>query len=416
LTGQGTGSNVSSVTETFAKSFTQQAPIPEEGIARAVEIMRSGKLHRYNAAPGETSETERLEAEFAGATGARYAVAVTSGGFAMRLALRALGLGPGARVLSNAFTLAPVPGAIVAVGATPVFVGVTEDLTIDLADLEAKAGDADALLLSHMRGHIADMDRVMEIAHAAGLPVIEDCAHTMGAAWAGTPSGRHGAIGCYSTQTYKHANSGEGGFVVTDDADLAAKMILMSGSYMFFDRHGAAPEPEIVAAHAGEMPNVSGRMDNLRAAVLRPQIAALSENAAKWTSLYRAVEAGLRGAPGLTIIERPDAESFVGSSIQFLLLDWPDAAIERVVAGAKARGVDLKWFGAEKPQGFTSVYRHWAYAAPDPMPASDRVLRAVVDMRLPLTFSADDCGLIARIIADEVTRAAPHLAAEQAAC
>src|SRR6056297_538492 len=404
------------MTDVFKGSFTQQESIPEEGIAAAVEVMRSGRLHRYNLVGDEVGETGLLEREFAEYTGARYALAVASGGYAMSTALRAVGARPGQKVLTNAFTLAPVPGAIASVGAVPVFVGVTEDLVIDLDDLATKADGAKVLMLSHMRGHLCDMDRLMAICDAHGITVIEDCAHTMGAAWNGVPSGRHGAIGCYSTQTYKHINSGEGGFLVTDDADLAAKMILMSGSYMFFDRHGAAPEPEIVAAHAGEMPNVSGRMDNLRAAVLRPQIAALSENAAKWTSLYRAVEAGLRGAPGLTIIERPGVESFVGSSIQFLLLDWPDAAIERVVAGAKPRGADLKWFGAEKPQGFTSVYRHWAYAAPDPMPASDRVLRAVVDMRLPLTFSADDCGLIARIIADEVTRAAPHLAAEQAAC
>lgn len=400
------------MTERFRKSFTQQAPIPEEGIAAAVAVMQSGKLHRYNTAPGETSETEHLETEFAALTGAKYALAVTSGGYAMRIALRALGVGAGDKVLSNAFTLAPVPGAIAGVGAKPVFVGVTPDLTIDLDDLAAKASEARVLLLSHMRGHIADMDRLMEIARAHDITVVEDCAHTMGAAWRGVPSGRHGMIGCYSTQTYKHANSGEGGFAVTDDADLAAKMILMSGSYMLYERHGAAPSPERIEAFAGEMPNLSGRMDNLRAAILRPQLGALADNAAAWNTLYRAVEDGLRGTPGLTIINRPEEETFVGSSFQFLLLDWPDAAVRQVVDAAKARGVELKWFGAERPQGFTSVYSHWDFARPTPMPASDRVLKGLVDMRLPLTFTGEDAAQIARIIADEVTQAAPHLAAE----
>lgn len=398
--------------ERFEKSFTQQAPIPEEGIAAAVEVMRSGKLHRYNTGPGEVSETEHLEAEFAALTGAKFALAVTSGGYAMRIALRALGVGPGDTVLSNAFTLAPVPGAISAVGAQPIFVGVTPGLTIDLEDLAAKADQADVLLLSHMRGHIADMDALMEIAREHNLTVVEDCAHTMGAAWRGTPSGRHGVIGCYSTQTYKHANSGEGGFVVTDDADLAAKMILMSGSYMLYDRHGAAPAPDLMADHAGEAPNMSGRMDNLRAAVLRPQLRTLSDNAAHWNALYAVIENGLRGTPGLTLIDRPAEEAFVASSFQFLLMDWPDAAIMDVVDGAKARGVELKWFGAAQPQGFTSVYSHWAFAQPTPMPASDRVLKGVMDLRLPLTFTTEDAAVIARIIAGEVTRAAPHLAAE----
>ena len=400
------------MSEVFEKSFTQQAPIPEEGIAAAVEIMRSGKLHRYNTAPGEVSETEHLEAEFAALTGAKYALAVTSGGYAMRIALRALGVCPGDKVLSNAFTLAPVPGAINAVGAEPVFVGVTPDLTIDLDDLSAKADQADVLLLSHMRGHIVDMDALMAIAAAHNLTVVEDCAHTMGAAWRGTPSGRHGVIGCYSTQTYKHANSGEGGFAITDDADLAAKMILMSGSYMLYNRHGAAPEADVMAAHAGEAPNMSGRMDNLRAAILRPQLRAMADNAAQWNALYRVIEAGLAGVPGLTLIHRSEAEAFVASSFQFLLLDWPDAAIIDVVDGAKARGVELKWFGADRPQGFTSVYSQWDFAKPERMPASDRVLKGVLDLRLPLTFTTDDAALIARIIASEVTRARPNLAAE----
>lgn len=412
MTGTLSRTNLSSMAEIFEKSFTQQAPIPEAGIERAVALMRTGKLHRYNTAPGETSETEHLEAEFAELTGAKYALAVTSGGYAMRIALRALGIGPGHKVLSNAFTLAPVPGAIVAVGAEPIFVGVTSDLTIDLDDFAAKADQADVLLLSHMRGHIVDMDRLMHIANAHEVTVVEDCAHTMGAAWRGVASGRHGVIGCYSTQTYKHANSGEGGFAVTDDPELAAKMILMSGSYMLYERHGAAPSADVIKALAGDMPNMSGRMDNLRAAILRPQLAALSENAAAWNALYKTVEDGVRGTPGVTVIERPDAESYVGSSIQFLLLDWPDAAILRAVERAKARGVELKWFGADKPHGFTSVYSHWDFAKPKSMAASDRILKGVVDMRLPLSFTVEDAAKIARIIADEIAQAAPNLAAE----
>ena len=185
------------MTENFKGSFTQQEPIPEEGIAAALEVLHHGRLHRYNLAEGETSEAALLEQEFAAFTGAKYALAVASGGYAMATGLRAVGVKPGDRVLTNAFTLAPVPGAIASVGAVPVFVGVTQSLTIDLEDLRAKAGQADVLLLSHMRGHLCDMDALMEICDAADVLVIEDCAHTLGAAWRGVPSGRHGIIGCY---------------------------------------------------------------------------------------------------------------------------------------------------------------------------------------------------------------------------
>jgi len=150
------------------------------------------------------------------------------------------------------------------------------------------------------------------------------------------------------------------------------------------------------------VPNISGRMDNLRAAILRPQLARLGEHCARWTQRYRAVEAGLRGTPGLTVIERPEEERFVGSSIQVLLEDWAAEDVAEVVARCKARGVELKWFGAEEPVGFTSAYRHWRYAAPEPMPGTDRVLAGLLDMRVPLTFSLEDCALIARIIRAEV--------------
>ncbi|SEO53711.1 dTDP-4-amino-4,6-dideoxygalactose transaminase [Salinihabitans flavidus] len=390
------------MSERFEGNFTQQEPIPDEGIAAAVDVMRSGRLHRYNVAAGEISQAALLEQEFAAMTGAEYCVAVASGGYAMATALRALGVGPGDRVLSNAFTLAPVPGAIASVGAVPVFVDVTEDLVIDLDDLDAKADQANVLMLSHMRGHICDMDALMALCEARGLRVVEDCAHTMGAKWRGVPSGRHGVIGCYSTQTYKHLNSGEGGFLVSDDAEVMARAVILSGSYMLYERHLAAPPAEVFERVKYDTPNVSGRMDNLRAAILRPQLRHLDEQCAAWTERYRTVEAGLRDTPGLRLVERPEGEDFVGSSFQFLLPDWAEGAVRDVVARCAARGVELKWFGQAEPVAFTSRYDSWRYAPSEALPRTDRVLAGLLDMRIPLTFSLEDCAQIARIIRGEV--------------
>lgn len=390
------------MTERFTGSFTQQEPIPEDGIAAALEVMRSGRLHRYNTVPGETAETVLLEQEFAEMTGARYCLAVASGGYAMGTALRAVGIGPGDPVLTNAFTLAPVPGAIAGVGAKPVFVEVTRDLVIDLDDLKAKAGHAKVLLLSHMRGHLCDMNALMTICDAAGITVIEDCAHTMGAAWNGVPSGRYGRIGCFSCQTYKHVNAGEGGLLVTDDAEAAARAIILSGSYMLYASHKAAPPPEAFDRIRYETPNISGRMDNLRAAILRPQLRMLDRQRERWNRRHRIIEDGLRGTPGLTLVERPEAEQFVGSSIQFLLPDWSQDRIGEVLSRCTARGVELKWFGAAEPQGFTSRYQSWRYVSTPDLVQSDLVLNGLLDMRIPLTFTAEDCELIARIISEEV--------------
>jgi dTDP-4-amino-4,6-dideoxygalactose transaminase len=391
------------MSEIFTGNFTQQEPISEEAISAAVAVMRSGRLHRYNVAEGEVGEAALLEQEFAQMTGARYCLAVASGGYALAASLRAVGVQPGDRVLTNAFTLAPVPGAIASVGAVPVFVGVTEDLVIDLDDLRAKAAGADVLMLSHMRGHICDMDALMAICDAANVTVIEDCAHTMGANWAGVPSGRHGLIGCYSTQTYKHMNSGEGGLLISDDPDVMARAVMLSGSYMLFDRHLAAPPPEAFAQAKYDTPNVSGRMDNLRAAILRPQLRALGEQKNRWNARYAVIEDGLRDTPGLQLIKRPPQEGYVASSFQFLLLDWSADYVTEMLRRCAARGVELKWFGEPEPVGFTSRYDSWRYVEAEPMPATDRVLAGIIDLRLPLTFSLEDCALIARIIRAEVS-------------
>ncbi len=393
------------MTETFTRSFTQQEPIPEAGIEAALAVLRHGRLHRYNTVPGEIAETAQLEQEFAAYLGARYCLALASGGYAMGAALRALKVQPGENVLTNAFTLAPVPGAIAAVGARPLFVEVTEDLVIDLDDFEAQAeaSNAKVLMLSHMRGHICDMDRLMAIARAHGIEVIEDCAHTMGASWQGKASGRHGLVACYSTQTYKHMNSGEGGFLVTDDAEVMARAVILSGSYMLYGHHLAAPGPEVFERVKYETPNVSGRMDNLRAAILRPQIRLLAGNRGRWRALYDMLDGGLAATPGLRRVARAEGEDFVGSSYQFLLPDWAGEAVAEVVTRCAARGVELKWFGAREPEGFTSRYDSWRYAPPQSLPRTDRVLAGLLDIRLPLTFTPQDCALIARIIRAEVS-------------
>jgi dTDP-4-amino-4,6-dideoxygalactose transaminase len=388
----------------FSGNFTQQESMPEESIAAAVAVMRSGRLHRYNLVDGEIGETALLEIEFAQYTGAKYCLAVASGGYAMATALRAAGAKAGDTVLTNAFTLAPVPGAIASVGCLPVFVEATESLVLCLDDLALKIASTSArfLMLSHMRGHIVDMDALMVICRSAGVIVIEDCAHTMGAHWNDVPSGRHGHVGCYSTQTFKHLNSGEGGLLVTDDADLMARAIILSGSYMLYERHKAAPPPAAFARIRLETPNCSGRMDNLRAAVLRPQLRNLDAQCAAWNARYQRVEQGLANTPGLKLIERPAAERYVMSSFQFLCPNFSTEHIADLQSRTAARGVELKWFGADNPVGFTSRHVSWQYVAAQSLPQTDKVLAGLLDMRLPLTFTLGDCDIIAQIIREEV--------------
>jgi dTDP-4-amino-4,6-dideoxygalactose transaminase len=392
------------LTRNFTGNFTQQEPIPQAGIEAAMRVMQHGRLHRYNVVEGEVSEVVSLELEFAAYVGAGFCLAVASGGYALATALRAVGVGQGDKVLTNAFTLAPVPGAIANAGGVPVFVEVTENLVLDLEDLQAKIASSGArfLMLSHMRGHIVDMEALMAICDAAGMMVIEDCAHTMGAKWNGVPSGRHGVVGCYSTQTFKHINSGEGGLLITDDAEIMARATMLSGSYMLYGSHTAGAPKEVFMDISLDTPNCSGRMDNLRAAILRPQLAALDAQAKKWNERYKRIEAGLQNTAGLRLIMRPEQEYYVASSFQFTLPDWDKGKVSHVQKRCAARGVELKWFGADAPTGFTSRHDSWRYVDAQELPQTDRILTGLLDMRLPLTFSLEDCDLLAAIIREEV--------------
>ena len=392
----------------FTKSFTQQEPIGEEAIARAVEVMRTGRLHRYNVDDGEASETALFEAAFARYQGSRYALACASGGYALHITLRAAGLERGEPVLTNAFTLAPVPGAIDHAGGRPLLVEITDDYVIDLEDLERKASTSGArfLLLSHMRGHIADMDALTALCAAEGLILIEDCAHTMGAKWRGQPVGSFGKAACFSVQTYKHLNAGEGGLVTSDDADLMARAIVHSGSYMLYGRHLAAPDEAAFRKVRLETPNYSGRMDNLRAAILHAQLRELDDRCARWNALHAALAEGLAAVPGLRLPEVLAEAEPVMSSLQFALPDLDIAATRRFIAACTERGVEVKWFGDDEPRGFTSRFDSWRYIkAPGDLPATRRILAHTLDLRLPLTFDTDDCKVIAGAIAEAVEEA-----------
>lgn len=389
----------------FTKEFTRQEPLPEESVRRAVAIMESGRLHRYNTAAGETAEAALLETEFAAYMGTRYCLACASCGSAIYLALESAGVRPGDAVLCNAYTLAPVPGAIENAGGRTILVEITDDYTIDLDDLDRKAAGSGArfFLLSHMRGHIANMDRIMAACRRHGLVLIEDCAHTMGARWDGKRSGTFGAVACYSTQTYKHMNSGEGGLLVTDDDDVMARAILFSGSYMLYERHVSRPSMAVFDKYKTIIPNFSMRMDNLRAALLRPQLRRLDTQCRRWNERYRLLETALNAIDHVQVPVRDRREAYVGSSIQFTLQGVNRGQVENFLAGCAERGVEIKWFGWSEPNGFTSSFDSWAYIQDMPdLPATRRVLDFMCDFRIPLTFSLEDCRLIARIIQDVI--------------
>ena len=384
----------------FTRPFTQQEPINQEAIDAATKVLKSGRLHRYNTIENELSEAALLEEEYAAYQQSKYCLACASGGYAMSVALKAAGLKLGESVLTNTFTLAPVPGAISNAGGSPIFVEITKDLVLDLEDLSKKAEESGArfLLISHMRGHLVDMDQLMEIVNENNLILIEDCAHTMGAQWKDQRSGNFGLAGCFSTQTYKHLNSGEGGLLTSNDEEFMARAIIYSGSYMLYERHGAAPSSKVFEDIRLETPNYSGRMDNLRASILRPQLKNLEKNINRWNQRYQVVEAALKEIKGIEVPLRYEEERYVGSSIQFRIPSITATEAELFIKKNKELGVELKWFGNDVPSGFTSNHKSWKYVGRQQLNKSDEILSSLFDLRLPLTFSIDDCIHLSKII------------------
>lgn len=389
----------------LARDLTEPEPIPEAGIARACELMRSGRLFRYGEMGADQNDVALLEQEFAAFVGRRYCVAVNSGGAALCLALKVLDLQPGEPVLVNGFTLAPVPGAILHAGGRPVLVEIGPDYVIDCADLRAKARASGAriLLLSHMRGHIADMDAVMAACDELGLLLVEDCAHALCAAWDGRAIGTFGAAAAFSAQTYKHLNAGEGGFLVLDEDDRAARAILHAGSYMLHAQHRSAPPPEVITAWEERTPNFSMRMTALAAALLRPQLHDLPRRAARWNAIHDRLGAAIARSQHVRLPPRSPKERYGATSVQFSLLGFDDAEIAAVLERCAARGLPIKWFGAGRQRGFTSAPRHWRYAGEQgAMAQTHAVLAGLCDIRTPLSLTDEDCDLAAEILREAI--------------
>jgi len=385
----------------FDVDLTRPDPIPESAIVRATALMRTGRLFRYGEFTDVDDDAAQLEVRFAELLDRRYAVGVSSGGGALFLALRACGVRPGDRVLLNGYTLAPVPGAIDHAAAQPVLVEITEDLTIDLEDLRRKAESSGArtLVLSHMRGHVADMDAVVRLCDELGIDLIEDCAHTLGARWSGRHTGTFGRAACFSAQTFKHLNSGEGGLVVTDDDEVAARTILHSGSYMLYAQHRARPPLEAFEPLRGQVANYSMRMTALAAALILPQLDLLPDRVERMNRSYRRLEALLQGVPHVRLVQRPEQEDYVGSSFQFSLTGLTREQISSVMQTVERYGLPLKWYGEPLMRGFTSRPAQWEYLGADQaVPRTDALLARLCDLRVPPSMEPADCVLAVEII------------------
>ena len=370
-------------------------PIPLAARAEIDRLLTSGDLFRYTAPEG--APVALLEQEFADLMGARYALAVASCSAALFLSLKALDLPRGARVLIPAFTFAAVPSAVVHADCMPVLVEVGTNYRVDMADFAAKLDGADAVLISHMRGHTSDMDAIMALCDPRGIPVIEDAAHSLGTVWDGRKIGTVGKIGCFSFQSYKLVNAGEGGILITDDPELAARCVIMSGAYESnWKKHPGMQNSYMLWQN--KLPLYNMRMQNLSAAVIRPQLPLVAERVAKGRAGHDRVADQLNDSPWLVVPPPLPQEERAPDSIQFNLRgDWTDAEALRFQARAKSRGVTVQVFGLS--EGNARAFWNWEFLGPAPdLPQTRAMLMRACDVRLPTRLTGDELDFIATAV------------------
>ncbi len=240
-------------------------------------------------------EGAEFETEFAAYCGSEHAVGVASGTDAIELALRALEIGPGDEVVTQANTCVPTVAAIERAGATPVLCDA--EPSAGLMDPESFAGAISsrtrAVVPVHLYGQCSDVDAIASVAAQAGIEVIEDCAQAHGAELRGRRAGTIGRLGCFSFYPTKNLGAlGDGGVVVTDDDELATRLRLLR-------EYGQTEHYVHVAT------GVNSRLDELQAAVLRTKLPHLDEWNARRREIARRYSDALEGTSIRALAELP---------------------------------------------------------------------------------------------------------------
>ncbi|MBW4972424.1 aminotransferase class I/II-fold pyridoxal phosphate-dependent enzyme [Roseovarius mucosus] len=381
----------------LAPNVYDAEPIPEAARAEIDRMLQSGDLFRYTAP--ENAPVTLLEREFAVLLGSKYALAVSSCSAALFLSLKALGLPRDARVLIPGFTFAAVPSSVLHADCVPVLCEVGENYRIDIADFTARLDTVQAVIISHMRGHTSDMDAIMALCTARNIPVIEDAAHSLGTTWGGRNIGTIGQIGCFSFQSYKLVNAGEGGIMVADDADLIARAVIMSGAYEHnWAKHLTAPDAALEAAFAraqNQLPLYNLRLNNLSAAIIRPQLAEVARRVRDGRANHDYVAARINTSPWMQVPEKLPREERAPDSIQFNLEGMTEDDTRAFAQAAADRGIKVQVFGLSTDNA--RAFWNWQFlpgAAPV-LPKTRAMLMRACDTRLPARLTRPDLDLIA---------------------
>jgi len=327
--------------------------------------------------------TARFEQEIARLTGAKHAVAVTSGTVALFLALAALGVGPGDEVLVPDVTFIATANAVRLAGATPVLVDVApERLTISPAAMEAAiTGRTRAVIPVHLSGRAADLPAILALARAHNLLVIEDAAQAFMSSTGERRLGTLGHAGCLSFSPNKTITTGQGGMVLTDDDALNTRLRALK------DQGRMARGPGWDDVH--QLIGYNFRLTNLQAAVGLGQLPALRERLERQARIHRLYAAELSELPGVVL---PGFYLESGEVPQ-----WTDLLAERrdkLIVALGDLGAQCRPFW--RPLHTQAPYRQ----ADDAFPNSVRLVPCALWLPSAFTLTDDEVLLICRCIKD----------------
>jgi 8-amino-3,8-dideoxy-alpha-D-manno-octulosonate transaminase len=375
----------------------------EEEKKEILEVLDTGVLFRYEFPEQRRGvyKVRTFEENFARYCGVQYAQAVTSGTAALKVALTALGVGPGDEVITQGFTFVATWEAIFDVGAVPVFAEIDETLNMDPNDLEKKITSRTKCIIPvHMLGAQARIREIKAIADRHNIPVLEDTAQAAGGALEGKRLGTFGACGTFSFDAVKTMTTGEGGMIITDHAKLWRDM-----SEYHDHGHDHVPNP---GTRGGEGRNFIGfnfRMMELQGAIGIAQLAKLDDMISRQKKNKAALKAAIAKIKGVTFRTILDEQGDTATFIGFFLPDAEKAkAVNKVLAAGGAGAIAFgsnTWHFYPKWEhllaGSTLARSGWPFSGPDgkrrvvydkdALPASaalmDRLLVYQVPVKLP---------------------------------
>lgn len=306
----------------------------------------------------------RFEEEFARYCGVRECAGTSSGTSALHLAMLGVGVEPGDEVVCVSMSFVATAWPVLYIGARAVFVDIDPaSYTIDTEALERAVTDrTKAIVLVHLYGQCADMDRVLEIAGRHGVPVIEDCAHTPGAEYKGRKAGSMGAVGCFSFYPTKNlAALGEAGAVTTNDPGIAERMRTIRD-------HGQTKR------YLHELVGYNYRMDGLQGAVLSAKLRHLDA----WNDARRAIAAEYTECLKDTSVVVP-REVSQGRHVYHLYV-VRDGRRDELAEALEARGVATS-FHYPIPIHLQPAFRDMGFGEGD-LPVTEELARTCVSLPL----------------------------------